>query len=64
MFPSPLQKIARLSKIELRKASLAAVIMAAVGSMFDFDAIMEVIKLNKKDAIPMFVTFFLSCYGT
>ena len=44
-------------------ASLAAVIMAAVGSMFDFDAIMEVIKLNKKDAVPMAVTFFLSCYG-
>merc|ERR1711892_1040685 len=43
-------------------ASLAAVIMAAVGSMFDFDAIMEVIKLNKKDAIPMATTFFLSCY--
>ena len=44
-------------------AALAAVIMAAVGSMFDLDAIMEVIKLNKKDAIPMAVTFFLSCYG-
>ena len=44
-------------------ASLAAVIMAAVGSMFDLDAILEVIKLNKKDAVPMLVTFFLSVYG-
>ena len=37
--------------------------MAAVGSMFDLDAILEVIKLNKKDAVPMLVTFFLSVYG-
>ena len=44
-------------------ASLAAVIMAAVGSMFDLDAILEVWKLNKIDAIPMLVTFFLSVWG-
>ena len=37
--------------------------MAAVGSMFDLDAILEVWKLNKIDAIPMLVTFFLSVWG-
>jgi len=43
-------------------ASLAAVIMAAVGSMFDWDAIMEVVKLSKRDAVPMILTFVLSVY--
>ena len=36
--------------------------MAAVGSMFDLGAILQVWKLSRKDSIPMFVTFFLSCY--
>lgn len=38
--------------------------MAAVGSMFDWGAIVEVWTLSRKDSIPMFVTFFLSCYGS
>ncbi|CAG5094097.1 Oidioi.mRNA.OKI2018_I69.XSR.g13244.t1.cds [Oikopleura dioica] len=42
-------------------AALAAVIMAAVGSMFDFDAIKQVWTLSKIESIPMIATFALSC---
>jgi len=42
-------------------AALAAVIMAAVGSMFDFDAIKEVWMLSRLESIPMILTFVLSC---
>lgn len=44
-------------------ASLAAVIMAAVGTMFDFNSMKKIYQTSKTDFVTMLTTFITAFFG-